>query len=97
MRNDKHMTITEKILAGHSGKEYVKPGDVIWVDVDVRMTHDVCGPGTIGIFKKEFGKDARVWDKEKLVIRNVKDLKVYQAAYKFAMDIFEITKKFPKE
>lgn len=26
-----------------------------------------------------------------------KDLKVYQLAYKLAMEIFEITKKFPKE
>ena len=68
MKTNQNMTMTEKILASHSGKEYVKPGDVIWVDVDVLMTHDVCGPGTIGIFKKEFGKDARVWDKEKLVI-----------------------------
>jgi 3-isopropylmalate/(R)-2-methylmalate dehydratase large subunit len=38
------------------------------VDVDVLMTHDVCGPGTIGIFKKEFGEDAKVWDREKVVI-----------------------------
>jgi len=33
----------------------------------------------------------------KTVIKNVKDLKVYQMAYKLAVDIFEITKKFPKE
>ncbi|EMS65601.1 3-isopropylmalate dehydratase [Triticum urartu] len=32
------------------------------------MTHDVCGPGTIGIFKQEFGEDAKVWDREKVVI-----------------------------
>ena len=32
------------------------------------MTHDVCGPGTIGIFKQHFGKDAKVWDREKVVI-----------------------------
>jgi 3-isopropylmalate/(R)-2-methylmalate dehydratase large subunit len=32
------------------------------------MTHDVCGPGTIGIFHREFGKDARVWDPEKVVV-----------------------------
>jgi 3-isopropylmalate/(R)-2-methylmalate dehydratase large subunit len=32
------------------------------------MTHDVCGPGTIGIFKRHFGTDARVWDREKVVI-----------------------------
>ncbi|MBI2427298.1 MAG: 3-isopropylmalate dehydratase large subunit [Ignavibacteriales bacterium] len=62
------MTLTEKILAKHSGKTSVKPGDNVWVDVDVLMTHDVCGPGTFGIFKREFGKDAKVWDKEKLVV-----------------------------
>jgi len=28
----------------------------------------VCGPGTIGVFKREFGKTAKVWDREKIVI-----------------------------
>jgi len=62
------MTITEKILAGHAGRERVAPGENIWIDVDVLMTHDVCGPPTIGIFKREFGEDAQVWDPDKLVI-----------------------------
>lgn len=62
------MTLTEKILANHSDKKSVEPGDSVWIDVDVLMTHDVCGPPSISIFKKEFGEDARVWDKEKLVI-----------------------------
>lgn len=62
------MTLTEKILANHSGKESVKPGDNVWVDVDVLMTHDVCGPPAISIFQREFGEDARVWDPEKVVI-----------------------------
>src|SRR5258707_4073001 len=62
------LTLTEKILAQHSGREAVQPGDNVWVNVDVLMTHDVCGPGTIGVFKKEFGKDAKVWDREKVVI-----------------------------
>lgn len=62
------MTITEKILARHAGRDRVAPGDNVWVDVDVLMTHDVCGPPTIDIFKREFGRDARVWDKEKVVI-----------------------------
>ena len=62
------MTITEKILAAHSGVDSVQPGDNIWVDVDVLMTHDVCGPGTIGIFKQQFGENSKVWDKEKVVI-----------------------------
>ncbi len=62
------MTLTEKILARHAGRETVQPGDNIWVDVDVLMTHDVCGPGTIGIFKHHFGKNAKVWDRQKVVI-----------------------------
>jgi len=62
------MTLTEKILARASGKASVRPGDNVWVETDVLMTHDVCGPGTIGIFKREFGQDAKVWDKEKVVI-----------------------------
>ena len=61
-------TITQKILARHAGKARVAPGENIWVDVDTLMTHDVCGPPTIGIFKREFGEAARVWDPDKLVI-----------------------------
>ena len=62
------MTMTEKIFARHAGTADVKPGDNVWMDVDLLMTHDVCGPGTIGIFKKEFGQDARVWDPDRVVI-----------------------------
>jgi 3-isopropylmalate/(R)-2-methylmalate dehydratase large subunit len=46
----------------------VDPGANVWVNVDILLTHDVCGPPTIGIFKKEFGAHAKVWDKNKLVI-----------------------------
>eukprot|EP00898_Chlorokybus_atmophyticus_P004298 jgi/Chlat1/486/Chrsp103S01090 len=62
------MTMTEKILARASGKSSVKAGENVWVNTDVLMTHDVCGPGTIGIFKKEFGENAKVWDAEKVVL-----------------------------
>jgi len=62
------MTLTEKIIAKHSGKDTVVPGESVWIDVDVLMTHDVCGPPSIDIFQDQFGEDATVWDKEKLVI-----------------------------
>jgi len=62
------MTMTEQVLARHAGRKTVAPGDNIWVDVDILMTHDVCGPGTIGIFRKQFGPTAKVWDPEKVVI-----------------------------
>ncbi|KAG9151139.1 hypothetical protein Leryth_002710 [Lithospermum erythrorhizon] len=53
------MTMTEKILAKASEKMLVRPGDNVWVDVDILMTHDVCGPGSFDIFKREFGKNAK--------------------------------------
>jgi 3-isopropylmalate/(R)-2-methylmalate dehydratase large subunit len=64
-----HMqTLTEKILAKAAKRDSVAPGENVWVDVDVLMTHDVCGPGTIGVFHQHFGRDAKVWDKNKVVI-----------------------------
>ena len=47
------MTLTEKLLARAAGKASVQAGDNVWVKADVLMTHDVCGPGTIGVFKRE--------------------------------------------
>ncbi|XP_047311764.1 3-isopropylmalate dehydratase large subunit, chloroplastic-like isoform X1 [Impatiens glandulifera] len=62
------MTMTEKILARASERTHLSPGENLWVNVDVLMTHDVCGPGSFGIFKKEFGANAKVWDREKIVV-----------------------------
>ena len=62
------MTLTEKILARASGRPRVQPGDNVWVETDILLTHDVCGPGSIGVFKREFGQDAKVWDPSKIVI-----------------------------
>ena len=62
------MTMTQQILAQHAGKASVEAGETVWVDVDVLMTHDVCGPATIGIFEQEFGKDAKPWNNDSIVI-----------------------------
>lgn len=62
------MTITEKIFAKASGRNFVSPGESVWLNVDILMTHDVCGPPTIQIWKEKFGVDAKIWDKSKLVI-----------------------------
>jgi len=71
------MTITEKILARAADRASVEPGQNVWVNVDVLMTHDVCGPGTIGVFKEQFGADAKVWDPDKVVI--IPDHYIYTA------------------
>ena len=88
------MTITEQILAKHAGKKNVQPGENIWIDVDFLMTHDVCGPGTIGIFKREFGKDAKVWNKEKVII--IPDHYIFTED-KHAKRNIEILREFAKE
>ncbi len=62
------MTITEKILAAHAGKPTVAPGDNIWCNVDVLMSNDVIAPQMIGIFEEHFGRDAAVWDADKVVL-----------------------------
>jgi len=88
------MTLTEKILAKHSGQNKVEPGDHVWVDVDVLMTHDVCGPPTFAIFKKQFGEDARVWDRDKVVI--IPDHYIFTKD-KYANRNVEILRDFAKE
>ncbi len=88
------MTITEKILAKASNKDNVKPGDNIWVEANVLMTHDVCGPGTIGVFKREFGESAKVWDKEGLVI--IPDHYIFTADEKCHRNV-DVLRDFVKE
>jgi len=88
------MTITEKILARRAGKDKVQPGENVWVDVDLLMTHDVCGPGTIGIFEDHFGKDAKVWDPDKVVI--IPDHYIFTADAKAHRNI-EILRDFARK
>ena len=88
------MTLTEKILARAAGKARVQAGDNVWVKADVLMTHDVCGPGTIGVFKREFGKTAKVWDRNKVVI--IPDHYIFTADSKSNRNV-DILRDFVKE
>jgi len=86
--------LTEKILARAAGKSSVQSGDNIWVNADVLMTHDVCGPGTIGVFKREFGKTAKVWDRSRVVI--IPDHYIFTADSKSNRNV-DILREFAKE
>jgi 3-isopropylmalate/(R)-2-methylmalate dehydratase large subunit len=88
------MTLTEKLLARASGKASVQAGDNVWVKADILMTHDVCGPGTIGVFQREFGKDARVWDRNKVVI--IPDHYIFTADSKSNRNV-DILRDFSRE
>jgi 3-isopropylmalate/(R)-2-methylmalate dehydratase large subunit len=59
------MTIAEKILAAHSGRRTVTPGDLINVKVDLVMANDVTAPIAIRQFYNLGVKD--VFDKERVV------------------------------
>ena len=59
------MTIAEKILAAHSGRKEVSPGDLINVKVDLVMANDITAPIAIEQFRKLGVKE--VFDKERVV------------------------------
>lgn len=42
-----NMTIIERILAGHSGKKIVKPGDIVDVEIDARVARDFGGANVV--------------------------------------------------
>ncbi len=87
-------TLTEKIFARKSGKSALSPGDNVWVSVDVLMTHDVCGPGTIGVFKREFGEKARVWNPDAVLM--IPDHYIFTADSKSNRNV-DILRDFARE
>ncbi len=62
------MTIAEKILARHSGKERVRSGDVITARLDLVMGTDIASPLAIKVFREMGAK--KVWDREKIALVN---------------------------
>lgn len=59
------MTMTEKILAKHIGRESVSAGDLIVSQVDLILANDITGPPAL----KEFDKIGRpVFDKNKIAL-----------------------------
>jgi 3-isopropylmalate/(R)-2-methylmalate dehydratase large subunit len=60
------MNITEKILAKASGKEEVRPGEIVDASVDIVMVHDLTGPLAVEAFKKIGAK--KVWNNKKIVV-----------------------------
>jgi 3-isopropylmalate/(R)-2-methylmalate dehydratase large subunit len=59
------MTMTEKILAKHAGKEFVSAGDLLIAQVDLVLANDITGPPAILEFEK-IGKE--VFDKDKIAL-----------------------------
>jgi len=60
------MTIAEKILAQHAGKDVVRPGELITARVDMVLGNDITSPLAINEFKK-IGVN-RVFDKDRIAL-----------------------------
>lgn len=60
------MTIAEKILAQHAGKDFVRPGELITAQVDLVLGNDITAPLAINEFRK-IGVN-RVFDKDRIAL-----------------------------
>jgi len=56
------MTLIEKIIARHSNMDFVKPGDIVDVEIDARVARDFGGPNVV---KNMHDNNLRVKDPEK--------------------------------
>ena len=59
-------TITEKILAAHTGRETVAPGELINVRIDMALANDITAPIAIDLFEKS--RVESVFDPEKIAL-----------------------------
>ena len=62
------MTMAEKMLAKASGNDYVQPGEVVFANVDLAMSHDAIAAPVFELFKANFGKNRQIWDSSKFVL-----------------------------
>jgi len=61
-----NMTMTQKIIAAHSGTDSVAPGDLVMADVDLVLGNDITAPVAIREFPK-FGHE-KVFDRRKIAL-----------------------------
>ena len=60
------MTITEKLLAGHCGKDKIAPGELIEATLDLALANDITAPLAIAEFEKAGAE--QVWDRTKIAL-----------------------------
>jgi len=60
------MTITQKILAAHSGRDEVRPGEIIMADVDLALGNDITAPIAIRILRER--GISKVFDRDKIAL-----------------------------
>ena len=62
------MTLVEKLLAKASGNTYVRPGEVVFAQVDLALSHDAVAGPVATTFYKHYGQEAKLWDAQRVVL-----------------------------
>lgn len=62
------MTLVEKLLAKASGNSFVAPGEVVFAKVDLALSHDAVAGPVAKVFYQNYGKEAKLWDSQKVVL-----------------------------
>lgn len=86
------MTITEKILAKHAGKDFVEPGEIVKANLDLVLGNDITAPIAIKVFEETGAKE--VFDKDRVAI--VPDHSVPNKDIKSA-ELVNICRQFAKK
>jgi len=60
------MTITQKILAAHCGRDEVRAGEIVMADVDLALGNDITAPIAIGIIREK--GISKVFDRDKVAL-----------------------------
>jgi homoaconitate hydratase family protein len=88
------MTMAEKMLAKASGNDYVQPGEVVFAQVDLAMSHDAIAAPVFELFRANFGENTHIWDSNKVVLVadhfvQVNDIRVDPQATKLYQDMVD--------
>ena len=66
MKIENPMTMTQKILAAHSGQTFVKPGDLVMANLDLVLGNEITSPVAINEFEKAGFKN--IFDRQKVTM-----------------------------
>lgn len=86
------LTIIEKIISAHCGQE-VKPGEIVWMNLDLVSARDFGGPNVVKHYQREYG-DSPVFDSSRIAFTF--DLCVPACTLKYA-DNQQVCRKFARQ
>ena len=92
------MTLVEKLIAKASGNTYVRPGEVVFAQVDLALSHDAVAGPVATTFYKHYGKEAKLWDAQRVVLVadhfiQVNDIRNDQKANVMYQEMIDFAKK----